>query len=199
MSFSAKQLMSGEMLIVLAHQHWVVLIRPILLNVLTAAVLISLSVYLQRYWFLLFDIVPLAYLSWEFAVRRAREFIVTDHRVVKQEGLISISSFDASLDKVNNVFHEQSLMGRVFKYGTVGLETASEQGTTVFDYIPDPVRFKNTIVQQRERYRSSANQVTASAGQDVPRMLEDLASLRDRNIITAAEFEEKKKSLLGKI
>jgi uncharacterized membrane protein YdbT with pleckstrin-like domain len=142
---------------------------------------------------------PLAYLLWEIAVRHGREFIVTDHRIVKQEGVFSISSFDASLDKINNVFHEQDLLGRILKYGTVGIETASEQGTTIFDHIPSPVEFKNNIVRQRETYRRSSNPHSADIQQDIPRMLEDLASLRDRNIISSEEFEAKKKALLDKI
>jgi hypothetical protein len=124
---------------------------------------------------------------------------VTDHRVVKQDGVFSISSFDASLDKINNVFHEQTLMGRVFKYGTVGLETASEQGTTVFEFIPRPVDFKGKIVRQREMYRSVAGIEAGSPRQDIPRMIEDLASLRDKGILTPQEFEEKKKALLEKM
>jgi uncharacterized membrane protein YdbT with pleckstrin-like domain len=198
MSFTKKQLLPGETLITLVHQHPVVLLRPILLNVVAAAVCAALSYYV-RLWLLLFLLAPLAYLLWEIAVRQGREFIVTDHRVVKQEGVFSISSFDASLDKINNVFHEQSLLGRIFKYGTVGLETASEQGTTIFNYIPSPVEFKNNVVRQRESYRRSAGLSTADTPQNVPRMLEELASLRDRDIISREEFESKKKSLLDKI
>jgi Bacterial PH domain/Short C-terminal domain len=199
MSFTKKQLLPGEVLVVLAHQHPVILLRPILLNVLSAAVLAGLSIYLRRWWFLLFCLIPLAYLAWEIIVRRGREYIVTDRRVVRQEGVFSISSFDAPLDKINNVFHEQSLLGRILGYGTVGLETASEQGTTVFDHIPKPLDFKNCIVHQRESVRAGSGMPIGSQGEGVPRMLEELASLRDRNIITPEEFEAKKKSLLDKI
>ena len=91
-------------------------------------------------------------------------------------------------------------MGRLLKYGDVGLETASEQGTTVFHRIPDPVAFKSSIVRQRELYKSmSGRPSTESMREDIPRLIQDLALLRDRQIISDAEFEEKKKALLGKI
>jgi uncharacterized membrane protein YdbT with pleckstrin-like domain len=195
MSFKKEQLLPGENLIAQVHQHSFVLIGPILLNIVSAGVFIALS--FVRWWFVAFDLVLLAYLAWEIVVRQRREYILTDRRVVQQEGVFSLTSFDASLDKINNVFHEQTLFGRLFKYGTVGFETASEQGTTVCPFIPDPVRFKNQIVQQREMYKSLPP--APGAAQNIPKLLEELASLRDRNIISHSEFEQKKQSLLSKI
>jgi uncharacterized membrane protein YdbT with pleckstrin-like domain len=200
MSFTKKHLLPDEQLIVLARQHPAILIRPILLNLACAAVLIGLTyAYPQYAWMLLLILIPLSVLFWEMLVRKHREFIITDRRVVRNEGVFSVSSFDAPLDKINNVFHEQTLLGRIFRYGKVGLETASEQGTTIFDLIPNPVEFKNCIVRQRELNRPAPVQSVSSTRQDIPRLLDDLATLRDRNVITAAEFEQKKKALLDRI
>jgi uncharacterized membrane protein YdbT with pleckstrin-like domain len=205
MSFTKKQLLPGEQLISLEHQHLIVLLKPILLNILCAVVLFILSYGLRSYWNMSYWImalllIPLGILLWDIMVRNGREYIVTDRRVVRNEGVFSTSSFDAPLDKINNVFHEQTLMGRMFKYGRVGLETASEQGTTSFDYIPHPVEFKNCIVRQREINKSPAGvPVAVQATQNVAQLLDELAGLRDRNVITPAEFEAKKKSILDKI
>ena len=199
MSFTKDQLLPGESLITLTREHKIVLLRPILVNIVSIAVFIALALLVHQSWLLIFYLVPAGYLLWEILVWRSREYVVTDHRVVKQDGVFSISSFDASLDKINNVFHEQNLLGRLLKYGTVGLETASEQGTTVFEYIPRPVDFKGKIVRQREMYRSVAGIEAGSPKQDIPSMLGDLASLRDRGIITPQEFDQKKKSLLDKL
>ncbi len=200
MPFSKDQLMPGEKLIVLAHRHFLVLLKPILLNAVVLAALGWLSIVLHKAWPLLFFIFPLVFLLWEIAVRQNCEYILTDHRVVKQEGVFTTNSFDASLDKVNNVFHAQTFWGRLFNYGDVGLETASEQGTTVFHNVAGPVAFKNRIVHQREMYKSLADKLGGTRSQDdIPRLIENLASLRDRRIISDAEFEEKKRTLLGKI
>ncbi len=200
MSFTKEQLMPGESLIILARQHVLVLARAVIINVISLAILLALSLQLQKMWFLYFYLAPLAFLFWEMLVRRRREYIVTNRRVVKQEGVFSITSFDAPLDKINNVFHMQTLLGRVFRYGKVGLETASEEGTTMFYHVPDPVGFKNCIVHEREKYISSAGVKDGmAASADIPRLIEDLASLRERNIITAEEFETKKRALLSRI
>jgi uncharacterized membrane protein YdbT with pleckstrin-like domain len=199
MSFTKKQLLQGEQLVILARQHLLVLFWPLLLNLIVLALLIGLSAYTHRTWFLAFYLAPLLYFFWEYMAWRKREYILTDHRVVRQEGVFSISSFDAPLDKINNVYHNQSFIGRLLGYGNVGLETASEKGTTTFAFLSNPVSFKNHIVRQRELYRADSVAAGYIAQPSVPQLLGELASLRDRNIITESEFQEKKKALLLKI
>jgi uncharacterized membrane protein YdbT with pleckstrin-like domain len=197
MSFTKEQLLPGENLVIMARQHALVLFRPFLLNLITLAILVGLSIWLDKAWIMAFFIAPLVYFLWEFLKWRRREYILTDRRVVRQEGVFSISSFDVPLDKINNVFHQQTLIGRLLKYGQVGLETASEQGTTLFDFLSKPLDFKNAIVCQRELYRGPGANVSSQPS--IPQLIEELASLRDRNLITAAEFEAKKRSLLDKM
>jgi uncharacterized membrane protein YdbT with pleckstrin-like domain len=199
MSFTKEQLLPGEKPIVLAHQHLFVLFLPCLLNIFAMVLLIWFCIHFEKAWFLMFSLAPLAYFLWKFTAWRNKEFILTDRRVVIQEGVFSISSFDAPLDKINNVFHRQSLLGRLLKYGEVGLETASEQGTTVFAFLSHPLDFKNSLVRQRELYRSDPGSTGKAFQPSIPRLIEELASLRDRSIISEDEFQEKKRILLEKI
>jgi hypothetical protein len=199
MSFTKKQLLPGEKLIVLARQHPLVLFKPVLLNGIVLVLLIGLSVYSQQIWFLALYGIPLIYLIWKFLSWRQKEYILTDRRVVLQEGVLSVSSFDASLDKINNVYHNQSFLGRLLNYGNVGLETASEAGTTTFELLSQPINLKNSIVRQRELYRVDPGSAGGPLPPNIPQLLEELASLRDRSIITESEFQEKKRSLLQKI
>jgi uncharacterized membrane protein YdbT with pleckstrin-like domain len=199
MSFARNQLLPGEDLIILTRQHPLVLFKPILLNLLVLALFTALYVYTQQLWLLALYGILLCYLLWKILSWRRKEYILTNHRVVLQEGVLSVSSFDASLDKINNVYHSQSFMGRMMNYGSVGLETASEAGTTVFEFLSKPVRFKNSIVRQRELYRVDSASAGGFRPVSIPQLLEELATLRDRNIITESEFQEKKRSLLQKI
>jgi uncharacterized membrane protein YdbT with pleckstrin-like domain len=200
MSFTKHQLLPEEQLILLARQHVFVLIKPLIITLVILAVLAALFYFnITGAWILLCCLAPLAYFGYKIFDWKSREFILTDHRMVRQEGVFSISSLDAPLDKINNVFHRQTLMGRLFKYGEVGLETASEQGTTILDFLSRPLVFKNALVRQRELSLEGNKSSNSSQPPDIPKLLEDLASLRDRNIISAAEFEEKKKALLQKI
>ncbi len=191
-------LIPGEALVLCTHRHVLTLMGAILVNI-AALVLLSWAAYafaeFRLYWLL---ILPLMYLAWKILLRARKLYMITNLRVIRQEGLIAVSSLDASLDKINNVFHEQSVAGRILRYGNVGLETASEKGTIVFHLIPDPQGFKNCVLKQRESYRPArAEERTQPDPRSIPKLLEELASLRDRNIITTEEFEEKKKKLLG--
>jgi uncharacterized membrane protein YdbT with pleckstrin-like domain len=199
MSFVKKQLLPGEQLIVVARQHSLVLFKPVLLNVVSLALLAVLYIYLREMWIFAFFAIPLLYFAWKLIAWRKQEYILTDHRVVRQEGVFSVSSFDASLDKVNNVYHKQNLFGRMLNYGEVGLETASEEGTTVFDFLSAPLNFKNQIVRARELYRFGKSASSALSQPGIPQLLQELASLRDRNIISESEFQMKKKDLLDRI
>ncbi len=199
MSFTKKQLLSGEQIVVLARQHLFVLLWPALLNLIILALLIALSVNLERMWLLGFYLAPLLYFLWEYIGWRKREYILTNRRVVRQEGVFSVSSFDAALDKINNVYHDQTFMGRLLQYGNVGLETASEKGTTTFAFLSHPLNFKNKIVRQRELYRDSLVAAGSAPQPSIPQLIDELASLRERNIITESEFQEKKKALLQKL
>ncbi|MBF8289262.1 MAG: hypothetical protein HW391_230, partial [Chloroflexi bacterium] len=52
------------------------------------------------------------YWSWS-----AQDYIVTNRRVLKVEGIINKRSADSSLEKINDAVLEQNLFGRIFGYG----------------------------------------------------------------------------------
>jgi uncharacterized membrane protein YdbT with pleckstrin-like domain len=198
MTPTSDYLIPGETVVLCTHRHVLTLAGAIIINIAALVLLSWISYALGEYRLLWLLIVPLVFLLWRILLRARKLYIITNLRVIRQEGLIAISSLDASLDKINNVFYEQSVAGRILGYGNVGLETASEKGTIVFHIIPDPQGFKNCVLMQRERCRPSrADERTQPDPLSIPKLLEELASLRDRNIITAEEFQQKKKQLLG--
>ena len=193
-------LIPGENVVLCTHRHFLTLAGSIILNIASLVLLSWIAHAFGEYRVLWLLIAPLLYLLWKILLRARKLYMITNLRVVRHEGLIAVSSLDASLDKINNVFYEQSLWGRIFRYGNVGLETASEKGTIVFHFIPDPQGFKNSVLRQRELYTPLSAVARSQADPlSIPRLLEELASLRDRNIITAEEFQEKKKKLLGSL
>jgi hypothetical protein len=200
MSPKSDYLIPGETVVLCTHRHSLTLAGAGLLTLLSLALLFWIARVSGEYRILWLLIAPLVYLAWKVLQRARKLYMVTNLRVIRHEGVIAVSSLDASLEKINNVSYEQSLAGRIFRYGNVGLETASEKGTIVFHLIPDPQRFKNCVLRQRELYTPLATGTRNPADPlNIPSLLEALASLRDRNIITAEEFDEKKKKLLDGI
>ena len=74
--------------------------------------------------------------------------IVTTRRVIQVQGVLSKSSIDSSLEKVNDVLLEQSFMGRILGYGHLKIMTASETGLNNMHYLPDPLGFKRVLLTQ---------------------------------------------------
>ncbi len=88
---------------------------------------------------------------WGAAIPFARwittQFVFTNRRIIVRRGLVSKQGRDMPLSKVNNVSFDVSVMGRILNYGTLSVESASENGDLIIDDVP------NVEVIQREVYR----------------------------------------------
>ena len=81
--------------------------------------------------------------------RLSSEFAVTNKRVIWKEGIISRTTGEMTLGKIENVQVEQSVVGRILNYGTVAL--VGTGGTREsFDLIGAPLRFRKAILQAQD-------------------------------------------------
>lgn len=144
------------------------------------------------------------------AILRSHDYVLTNRRVILEEGILSRRSMDASLGKVNNVEHRQTLWGRLLGYGDVEIDTASETGTTRFAQISRPVEFKRAVLGAAEEYRvrgvlSSgmpvAGPLAAPAAPELSpaERIRQLKGLLDEGLISPQEFEAKRRTLLERI
>lgn len=79
------------------------------------------------------------------------EFVVTDKRCILKTGLISISVSDIALDKCEGIEFRQSIMGRIFRYGTLLATTGGQ--TQAFPGISDPFEFRNMLFVSMDDYK----------------------------------------------
>jgi hypothetical protein len=111
-------------------------------GILTVALLILLIVALAR--------IGLVVWAW-----RNQEYLITNRRVIKAEGIFNKEMGDSSLEKVNDARLTQSWLGRIFDYGSLDILTASEAAETGllndFPMIAEPVKFKVAMLNQKER------------------------------------------------
>ena len=151
----------------------------------------------------------------------SEEYVVTDRRVIQVRGIINKSVFDSSLEKINDLELRQTLLGRIFNFGTIEILTASgDDGHNLIDRIGSPMEFKKAMLEAKYKYDRgydymSANQQAPSRvapahaapsparpplnRAEIQGTLEDLAALRDRGILSEAEFEDKKREILSRI
>jgi uncharacterized membrane protein YdbT with pleckstrin-like domain len=76
--------------------------------------------------------------------RFTTETDVTNFRVVHKTGFIQRQTFEMSVDKVESVDVNQSILGRIFNYGDVTVLGVGEGGKTL-DMIASPLSFRNSI------------------------------------------------------
>lgn len=68
-------------------------------------------------------------------------FAITDKRVMLKTGILSVVSLENSITKVDSIQVEQSLLGRIFGYGTVIVKTAGGNSDG-FNYVSNPQEFR---------------------------------------------------------
>lgn len=147
----------------------------------------------------------------------AQDYLVTNRRVLKVEGILNKRSADSSLEKINDAVLEQNLFGRIFGYGDLEIMTAAEDSVDRYRMLDQAPRFKKVMLDQKHQLeadlvrmpsppaRAAATASVAGAtpratgADEIARTLSSLADLRDRGAISADEFEAKKKELLGRL
>jgi hypothetical protein len=203
----------NEQTVFITRQHWLVLVATALMDGLLAIAALVVAILLGRAEGILAVLAVLAvfpiihfvirFLNWYNA-----QFIVTNRRVMEIRGVINKRVSDSSLEKVNDVVLEQSILGRFLNYGTVEIITGSDIGVNFFKHMAKPVRFKTEMLNQKEglaemdSYGSRARRLLAEeppTSGDIPELIAELDELRKKGIITEQEFETKKADLLGRI
>jgi uncharacterized membrane protein YdbT with pleckstrin-like domain len=68
---------------------------------------------------------------------RTTHYVITTHRVLFREGIMSRRGRDIGLSRITDVSYRQSLWDRIINSGTLTIESAGEGGATVLEQIPD--------------------------------------------------------------
>jgi uncharacterized membrane protein YdbT with pleckstrin-like domain len=77
------------------------------------------------------------------------EIAVTSDRFVRKTGFIAIKSEEVSLDKIEEVTVNQSILGRIFGYGDVQVH-GTGMGDIKVAMVDDPIRMRREIQTARE-------------------------------------------------
>jgi membrane protein YdbS with pleckstrin-like domain len=201
-------LQEGEQILYQAYPSRVPLLPPLTLAAVAAlAGLVGWNLTGQQVWVLILAGVVVA-VALVMALARwvrlsACQYVLTDRRLLRLRGILSQSSMDSYLDKINNVEHHQTFWGRLFGYGDVEIDTASESGAEVFPQISHPLAFKRAVDAATAAYHGAASgqrpgPATAATPSSAER-IRQLKGLLDEGLITQAEFEAKRRQLLDQI
>ena len=144
-------LQPGEKVLYSTNAHWI-FYWPAIAAWIVAAVLLVLSRATVTEGIVLLclsasAVVALAALYWTFTAwfhRWTTETDVTNLRVVHKTGFIKRRTFEISLDKVESVDVNQSILGRILNYGDVTILGVGE-GRETIKTIASPLAFRNFI------------------------------------------------------
>lgn len=141
-------------------------------------------------------------------------YLITNRRVMQIRGIVNKEVSDSALEKVNDVKMTQSIVGRILRYGTVEIITGSDIGVNFFRRISNPVRFKREMLNAKEQLHApelgegparvspagaGTTPTLASSEASITDLLEELADLQRKGIISEEEFQAKKKELLARL
>ena len=73
------------------------------------------------------------------------EVAVTTRRVIQKRGLIRRNTGEMNMDKVESVVVDQTILGRLLNYGTIGVR-GSGSGIENLHHIADPLGLRSAIV-----------------------------------------------------
>jgi uncharacterized membrane protein YdbT with pleckstrin-like domain len=210
MGYVDSLLARNERIVLITRQHWSTLVVPVLIDavlfILISAVALSLSGVARALG--LVAVLPVAHLVIGLLNWQNGQYIVTTRRVLEIHGVINKRVSDSSLEKVNDVVLEQSILGRFLNYGTVAIITGSDIGVNYFKNIAHPVHFKIEMLNQKEEFAMGETHLTqdksvltkepVSSG-EIPDLIAELDELCKKGIITEDEFMSKKAELLGRL
>lgn len=133
--------------------------------------------------------------------------------MIDETGLFSHYAKESPLEKINNVSYDQTLLGRLFNFGHVEIQTAAEIGSTDYHDVHAPKMLKDTITLAQADYKTlqltsqaihMANAIGAhrnnssqSGGSGIASELEKLYELRQKGVLSDEEYNKAKSRILN--
>jgi uncharacterized membrane protein YdbT with pleckstrin-like domain len=163
-------LLPGENLILKSHQHWITVIKSVVVPVIVVVlVLIADFTFLSPKssgytphlrTFLTLAALALA-LLWLIVVWirwQSIAYTLTDQRIKIESGVFSRQEKVIPIDRVQDCMTKQSVIGRLLGYGRVEVDAAGAQGAEVLNHLPNPGTFRDQVFVQSERRRGGSAQ-----------------------------------------
>jgi len=233
-------LADGERVVLRSRQHllatvvdgrmaWAIFIASVVLLFLSSAVDNNAAQMVFRWIALILLLASLLWLIFVYANWYSQDYLVTNRRVLKVEGVLKKRSADSSLEKINDAVLEQSVLGRMLGYGDLEIMTAAETSVDQYHMLTQAQTFKRTMLDEKHALEEEFLRVPAPplraapamtpaaaptpapgpapatpasrqlSADEITKALGDLADLRDRGAISADEYEAKKQDLLGRL
>ena len=204
MPFPRKLLNDTEEIVLDLRPHWWFLSGAVAAAIICAAATVAAAIVdvpaVLFYLLLAATGLALLWLGARWATWVTTNFVLTTDRLIYRSGVLAKKGMEIPLERVNNIAFSQSIFERVLRSGDLVIESAGEQGQQPFSNIARPSQVQNEIYRQMEL--AAARDADRMAGRrelSIPEQLEKLDELRQRGVISQAEFDVKKAQLLERM
>jgi uncharacterized membrane protein YdbT with pleckstrin-like domain len=166
------ELLPGENLVLKAHQHWIVIVKSLVIPVVLLVIAGIVDLFVKSGTGIphFRTIVSLAAIAiagaWLIVVWirwQSTSYTLTDQRIKIDTGVFGRSSKTIPIDRIQDATTRQTLFGRMLGYGRVEVDAAGAQGAEVLDHLPNPGAFRDQVFMLSERRRGGASGAPASA------------------------------------
>ena len=202
MPFPRKLLNEGEDIVLELHPHWWYFARPV--TGVVFAVVAAIALWdmhdVLRLVLLALVLLALLWLGVVYAKWSTTNVVVTTDRLIHRVGVLGKRGKEIPLERVNDIAVHQTFFERLIGAGDVTIESGGERGQQVFTDIRKPFLVQNLIYTEMERAKAhDAARAAGSREMSIPEQLEKLDELRQRGVISQAEFDAKKTQLLERM
>jgi len=201
MPFPRKFLNDGEDVVLDLHPHWWYFVKPVAtLVLLLVGVGFAYNIDYLPLVLLGLAALNLLWLGWRYLTWVTNNFVLTTDRLIDRQGVLAKHVREIPLERINDLSITQSFFERIIGAGDVMVESAGERGQEPFADLPKPQHVQNAIYAEMERSQTrSAQRASAPTQLSVPEQIEKLDELRQRGVISQAEFDAKKAQLLDRM
>jgi len=127
--------------------HWMALSGSAIGAVLSLIVIVPIAMFAawrDFYWAWLLLVIPAGILLSAAVTVKTSELVITDRRVLIKVGFIQRHTFEMFISKIESVAVFQSMLGRLFNYGTVEIRGTGGSSES-FATIAAPLPFRDAI------------------------------------------------------
>jgi uncharacterized membrane protein YdbT with pleckstrin-like domain len=152
-----RDLIPGETELLHVNRHVLVMVKRVLLPTVVVLAIVIAGALVRPTgqlgdlrWFVLLALLLglFVYLDVQYIIWRSETYTITDERVLLRRGVIGKFSRSIGLARVQDVSTSQNVLGRIFDFGTVEIESAGKDGAEVLTYVPDPQHFRNVLFER---------------------------------------------------
>jgi uncharacterized membrane protein YdbT with pleckstrin-like domain len=119
-------LRDGERIICVVRHHGLFLFLPILLSLV---------------------VIGIPWLIYRLMVMKTDIWVITDRRLVDQTGIVSRTVKESPFEKINDASYTQGILGRIFDYGDLRVQTASTEGLLEIKMVKSPAQMKRALME----------------------------------------------------